>query len=414
MASTPALESEAEASKTYCHACEKAYSKYSCPKCGSKLCSLECYERHNDGRCRSTFHEDNLADAMRGLTATEDTRKAMMETLRRRAAEDGVLDLGMSGDDKEEGDEEEGAEDEDAGERCVLSEASLERLRLGDELDLSMLNEEERAMFERACASGELIEPWMPWWELEEASQTRVGARGARAVAELSEMPTASTSTSGAIPPLASENELLDPFEALCQGKDPPEVLRWHCVNALAAYALVKRVFNGDWSDEEAEASAMLLYTSVVLSSRTPIADVQCASSALHDVICRAAASPPGAAPVPPPAALTTAVTTDAAKLFSGGPSSTVRAFLDLIRVFNAARDRKPPLPKDARASASAAERKCRYLASYLASALIDRDGVATDVTNRLRGLVDEHRAVVDADNVSRVADADADAQPHI
>jgi hypothetical protein len=346
---------------------------------------------------------------MRGLTATEDTRKAMMETLKRRAAEDGVLDLGMSEDDEEEGDEEEGAEDEDAGERCVLSEESLERLRLGEELDLSMLNEEERAMFERACASGELIEPWMPWWELEEASQTRVGARGARAVAELSEMPTASTSTSGAMPPLASEDELLDPFEALCQGRDPPEVLRWHCVNALAAYALVKRAFNGDWSDEEAEASAMLLDTSVVLSSRTPIADVQCASSALHDVIRRAAASPPGAAPVPPPAALTTTVTTDAAKLFSGGPSSTVRAFLDLIRVFNAARDRKPPLPKDARAAASAAERKCRYLASYLASSLIDRDGIAIDVTNRLRGLVDERRAVVDADDV--VVD---DAKAHI
>ena len=167
---------------TTCEACEKAYSKYSCPKCGAKLCALACYERHNDGRCRSAFHEHELARAMRGLTATSETRTAMMESLKRRAFADGTLDLASAseGEGEEEEEDEEGDGDGD-GERCVLSEKSLEVLRLGGELDPEELNEEERASFERAIASGELVKPWEAWWESPEAGRPRASARGAPA-----------------------------------------------------------------------------------------------------------------------------------------------------------------------------------------------------------------------------------------
>ena len=145
---------------TTCEACEKAYSKYSCPKCGAKLCALACYERHNDGRCRSAFHENELARAMRGLTATSETRTAMMESLKRQAFADGTLDLASASEGEGEGEEEDEEGDGDGdGERCVLSEKSLEVLRLGGELDPEELNEEERASFERAIASGELVKP---------------------------------------------------------------------------------------------------------------------------------------------------------------------------------------------------------------------------------------------------------------
>ena len=111
------------------------------------------------------------------MTATAETKREMMETLRRRAVADGTLDLGI----EEEEEEEEGDDDDDGGERCVLSEASLEVLRAGGELDLEALNEEERASFERAVASGELVEAWVPWWESPEAGRTRASARGERA-----------------------------------------------------------------------------------------------------------------------------------------------------------------------------------------------------------------------------------------
>ena len=62
----------------------------------------------------------------------------------------------------------------------MLSEKSLEVLRLGGELDPEELNEEERASFERAIASGELVKPWEAWWESPEAGRPRASARARR------------------------------------------------------------------------------------------------------------------------------------------------------------------------------------------------------------------------------------------
>lgn len=86
---------DGESAATTCGACEKARARYACPKCGARLCALACYERHNDGKCQSRFHEDALASAMRGMTATAETKREMMETLRRRAVADGTLDLSL-------------------------------------------------------------------------------------------------------------------------------------------------------------------------------------------------------------------------------------------------------------------------------------------------------------------------------
>ena len=372
---------DGESAATTCGACEKARARYACPKCGARLCALACYERHNDGKCQSRFHEDALASAMRGMTATAATRREMMETLRRRAVADGTLDLGI----EEEEEEEEGDDDDDGGERCVLSEASLEVLRAGGELDLEALNEEERASFERAVASGELVEAWVPWWESPEAGRTRASARGERAVAELD--PCEPTTSEGAsdndkgIPPLASADEALDPFERLSGGKEAPEALRWHCVNALSAYVLVKRSFNGDWSDEEEIACDAMLELSVVLSAeRGAIAETQCARDAALDVVRRAPRALPSS---PSPRALQRALTADLRVLFTA-PTIPIRAFLDLSRALDVA----------ARASASDRARrrraalKSRYLCAYLCA---DALGVVTaDVARAVREIIDD------------------------
>ena len=369
---------DGESAATTCGACEKARARYACPKCGARLCALACYERHNDGKCQSRFHEDALASAMRGMTATAETKREMMETLRRRAVADGTLDLGIE-EEEEEGD------DDDDGERCVLSEASLEVLRAGGELDLEALNEEERASFERAVASGELVEAWVPWWESPEAGRTRASARGERAVAELDLCePTTSEGANDkdkGIPPLASADEALDPFERLSGGKEAPEALRWHCVNALSAYVLVKRSFNGDWSDEEEIACDAMLELSAVLSAeRGAIAEAQCARDAALDVVRRAPRALPSS---PSPRALQRALTADLRALFAA-PTIPIRALLDLSRALDVA----------ARASASDRARrrraalKSRYLCAYLCA---DALGVVTaDVARAVKEIIDD------------------------
>ena len=376
---------------TTCEACEKAYSKYSCPKCGAKLCALACYERHNDGRCRSAFHENELARAMRGLTATSETRTAMMESLKRQAFADGTLDLASASEGEEDEDDEDDEDEEGDGgggdgERCVLSEKSLEVLRLGGELDLEQLNDEERASFERAIASGELVKPWEAWWESPEAGQPRASARGQPAVTEVRGEDAASASTNAGadddLPPLANEDELLDPFDALSGGREAPEVLRWHCVNALAAYVLVKRTFNGDWRDEESEACDAALDLSVVLAAERagPIPEVQCARDAVLSVVRRA-----GSADVAPRDAVERALLRDLTALFTAAPTAPIRAFLDLIRCLRLAAavghrtDRAPRLR---------AARKARYLASHLAADA--RGDVARDISRALRDVSED------------------------
>ena len=87
-----------------------------------------------------------------------------------------------------------------------------------------------------------------------------------------------------------------------------------------AAYVLVKRVFNGDWRDEESEACDAALDASIVLAAERvgPIPEVQCARDAVLSVVRRAspadaapsrrrpsapssATSPPSSPPPPPP-----------------------------------------------------------------------------------------------------------------
>jgi len=389
---------------TTCEACEKAYSKYSCPKCGAKLCALACYERHNDGRCRSAFHENELARAMRGLTATSETRTAMMESLKRQAFTDGTLDLASASEGEE--DEEDEDEDEEGdggggdGERCVLSEKSLEVLRLGGELDLEQLNDEERASFERSIASGELVKPWEAWWESPEAGQPRASARGQPAVTEVRGEDATSTNAGAEddLPPLANEDELLDPFDALSGGREAPEVLRWHCVNALAAYVLVKRTFNGDWRDEESEACDAALDLSVVLAAEHagPIPEVQCARDAVLSVVRRA-----GSTDVAPRADVERALLRDLTALFTAAPTAPIRAFLDLIRCLRLAAtvghrtDRAPRVR---------AARKARYLASHLAADA--RGDVARDVSRALRDVTEdvEHEHENERDDIAVTA----------
>jgi len=326
---------------------------------------------------------------MRGLTATSETRTAMMESLKRQAFADGTLDLASASEEDEDEDEEDEDEEGDGGdgERCVLSEKSLEVLRLGGELDLEQLNDEERASFERAIASGELVKPWEAWWESPEAGQPRASARGEPAVTEVRGEDAASALTSAGaeddVPPLANEDELLDPFDALSGGREAPEVLRWHCVNALAAYVLVKRTFNGDWRDEESEACDAALDLSVVLAAERagPIPEVQCARDAVLSVVRRAA----GSADVAPRAAVERALLRDLTALFTAAPTAPIRAFLDLIRCLRLA---AAVGHRTVRAPRVRAALKARYLASHLAADA--RGDVARDISRALRDVTED------------------------
>ncbi|OUS43681.1 hypothetical protein BE221DRAFT_57574, partial [Ostreococcus tauri] len=341
-----------------CAACGSTRTAYACPRCGARVCALKCYDGHNEGRCARAFRDREAEDALRGERASDDAKEAMREVLVRRAR-------GMIGSEGSASDDEGGRARRRRRRACALSEASLERLSIGTELDVDGLSEEERASFERALASGALFERWIPWWESAAAGSERASARGCRAV-EVADAPaeTSGKASESDIPPLASPSELLDPFEVLSGGREAPEALRWHCVNALAAYTLVKRVYNGDWRGAELEACETALELSAVLSAEHgAVPEAQCAADAVLDVVRRAAASLRAAST----RELHASLLRDVLAVFTLGSSACVRAFLDLTRALDAAdatsRARRRGASRRARVRA-----KARYLAAYLAA----------------------------------------------
>jgi len=342
---------------------------------------------------------------MNGLVVDDEGKRTMIEALKRQGYADGVYDFANGGDEGEgEGDEDGDAEDEDEdAARCVLSETSLEALSRGEMLDVNALDARELASFRAACARGELVVPWTPWWMEKEAGETRVGASGARAVEDISENvrddlgkgETSATETSSSIPLPATAAEALEPFEVLSGGKAPPESLRWHCVNALAAYVLVKRIFNGDWTDDEATAASLLLDISSVLGARTAIGGIECATSATHDVVERVARLAPARALLPPPSALPRVISTELSIIFSRGINVIILAFLDLSRVLNSASMSSGGASKPARAAFRAARLKSRYLAAYSISTFTHHpdafDAIARALGDRVPPRIDPY-----------------------
>ena len=48
-----------------CGVCARQLSKYGCPRCNARTCSLECYKAHSK-RCTEEFARDNTLQAMKG------------------------------------------------------------------------------------------------------------------------------------------------------------------------------------------------------------------------------------------------------------------------------------------------------------------------------------------------------------
>ncbi len=51
-----------------CGVCARALSKYGCPRCNARTCSLACYKAHSH-RCTEEFARDSALDAMKGALA---------------------------------------------------------------------------------------------------------------------------------------------------------------------------------------------------------------------------------------------------------------------------------------------------------------------------------------------------------
>eukprot|EP00873_Tetraselmis_striata_P002436 jgi/Tetstr1/422700/TSEL_013498.t1 len=370
-----------------CRICSRQYSKYTCPRCNVRYCSLECYKKHSE-RCTESFYRENAVNELRGVRAGDDQRQSMLKILRRVAEQDadGALGSAEGGDSDLQGsacDEDSDAESD--GDSTDLSAGTLQRLleraQAGGDLSITEgdLTEGELQAFHRAVASGaasHLVEEWDPWWYTEEARSKRLTQAGTRLVlvAEQGEGaagngPEGGVGDVGGVP--AGPPAPLPTLKSLLHGREPSDLLRWQLLDLLYSYCHMMRRYNGEYAAETVGAVGEMLSLSDILHGH---AGPDCASSrpsVLLEMMARAAGLlGPGSR------AAAMLLAQDAAALVSAGRGAVVCAVWDALTAVRAALEeaagkasmRGGPGKQEVkrlRKQLQAAARKLEFLASW-------------------------------------------------
>ncbi|XP_038891530.1 zinc finger HIT domain-containing protein 2 [Benincasa hispida] len=256
--------------RTICHVCHKQFSHYTCPRCNSRYCSLQCYKSHSN-RCTESFMRENVVEELRQLRTDDSTKLKTLDILKRFHLEE----------------ERENLDEEDDS---TLSEETIEKVLAGDQLSFDDLSVEEKKRFLRAMASGELskmIEPWEAWWTKPSARTISLSKEGTPLVQLPAEQkPTTSLASgmeamqSSAIP--QAPDTPLPPLSKLSSA-EPSPLLAIHLVDIIYSYCFTLRLYNGDWqSDAIGSALVVLSVSSVLGQTGQPETVLEALSSCLE------------------------------------------------------------------------------------------------------------------------------------
>ncbi|OIV89259.1 hypothetical protein TanjilG_24113 [Lupinus angustifolius] len=229
-----------------CHVCQKQFSQYTCPRCNSRYCSLQCYKSHSL-RCTESFMQENVVQELQQMQPDEQTKHKMLDILKRFHSEEEMDSM-----------------DEDSSADSTLSEETLEKVLSGQEISFNDLSLEEKKRFHRAIAYGELskmIKPWDPWWSKPSARKIRLSREGTQLVQPLSEQELPEDESSDI--PRGPETRL-PPLSRLSL-KEPSPLLTVHLVDILYSYCFTLRLYNGDWKSDALGSVMVVLSVSSVL-----------------------------------------------------------------------------------------------------------------------------------------------------
>ncbi|KAK7269071.1 hypothetical protein RIF29_21787 [Crotalaria pallida] len=253
-----------------CHVCQKQFSQYTCPRCNSRYCSLQCYKSHSL-RCTESFMKENVVQELQQMQPDEESKHKMLDILKRFHSEEEMDSM-----------------DEDSSADSTLSEETLEKLLSGQEISFDDLSPEEKKRFLRAIAYGELskmIKPWDPWWSKPSARKIRLSKEGTQLVQPLSEqelLDDVGSDESSDIPP--GPETPLPPLNRL-SSKEPSPLLTIHLVDILYSYCFTLRLYNGDWrSDAIGSVMVVLSVSSVLGQGRQPETVLEVLSHCLEQV----------------------------------------------------------------------------------------------------------------------------------
>lgn len=134
----------------------------------------------------------------------------------------------------------------------------------GGQISFEDLSAEEKKLFQRAVASGELsklIEPWDPWWLKPSARTISLSKEGCQLVQPLKEDIGISNQTHD-VPP--GPDTPLPPLSKL-SSIEPSPLLAIHLVDIVYSYSFTLRLYNGDWQADAIGSAMVVLSISSVL-----------------------------------------------------------------------------------------------------------------------------------------------------
>ncbi|XP_059655926.1 uncharacterized protein LOC132302935 [Cornus florida] len=238
-------------SRIICHVCQKQFSQYTCPRCNSRYCSLQCYKSHSL-RCTESFMRENVVEELQHLQPDDESKQKMLDILKRFHSEEDMDSM-----------------DEDDS---TLSEETVQKFLSGGQLSYDDLSAEEKKRLQRAMASGELskfIEPWDPWWLKPSARTISLSQDGTQLVQPLINQETViskqeykESDQSHDIPP--GPETPLPPVSKL-SSTEPSPLLAVHLVDIIYSYCFTLRLYNGDWQSDAIGSAMDILSISSVL-----------------------------------------------------------------------------------------------------------------------------------------------------
>ncbi|XP_064610970.1 zinc finger HIT domain-containing protein 2-like isoform X2 [Liolophura sinensis] len=217
-----------------CSICLKEASKYTCPRCNVRYCSVACYRGEKHLACSEAFYKNCVLDELKDLKASPEERKQILEMLARTEE-----DYGGADDDDED--------EDDLGDRI----AGLDLDTDSDEI-FRRLSEKEKREFHAMVRDGRLanlVNIWTPWWTVKDS----------KLVSEVGE-----ESPKSPVPPVLSS---IPDIHGLIKNKKASSDVKYNVVNALFAYAFVSRLHNGEHLELAVESAEDMLSASDILGS---------------------------------------------------------------------------------------------------------------------------------------------------
>ncbi|KAJ3650614.1 hypothetical protein Zmor_016702 [Zophobas morio] len=199
-----------------CEICDNALAKYTCPKCQIRYCSLTCYQSEKHLQCSEEFYKSCIEDELAHET-NEESRRKMLDILKRNHLENNVDDSEVDSDDEEVAD----IADRLAG--VDLDDAD----QVWDKLTQD--EQQEFIAFLKSEDVTKLIPSWTPWW-----------SHSSKTVEDVQ--------TSSEYKKECPQLLKIKSFNEISK-KKPANCVKFNLINVVAAYAFATRYFNGEHHD---------------------------------------------------------------------------------------------------------------------------------------------------------------------